>query len=151
MTDPSMMSLTRLPDPAACPEAYDHTPTKRALAWLVDGAVILALTAATVPLTLFLAIFVLPLVWLGVGFAYRTATLARGSATWGMRLMAIEIRDHHGARLDLATAAAHTALYYAAMAVAPLQVGSAVLMLASPRRQGLGDMALGTAAVNAME
>ena len=146
-----MIALARLPDPETLPEAYDDTPTKRALAWLLDGAVIFALTALTVPLTLFASLFFLPMVWLAIGFAYRTTTLARGSATWGMRLMAIEIRDHRGGRLDLGTAAAHTALYYAAMAMVPLQIVSVALMLTTPRRQGLSDLALGTAAVNAMD
>ena len=142
------LATHRLPDPAIHPEIYDDTPSKRAFAWVVDVLVIGAGTLATIPLTLFASLFVLPLVWLAVGFAYRTATLARGSATWGMRLMAVEIRDREGRPLDLGTAVAHTALYYGAWAAMPLQIVSAGLMAASPRRQGLGDHLLGTAAVN---
>lgn len=142
------LAPTRLPDPGSHPELYDHTPQKRALAWVVDTLVIAAGTAATIPLTLFASLFFLPVVWLVLGFAYRVATLARGSATWGMRLMAIQIRDRDGGSLELGTAVAHTALYYAAMAMLPVQILSAGLMVASPRRQGLGDHLLGTAAVN---
>ena len=145
------LAFRGLPDPAIRPEIYDDTPTKRALAWLVDTGVIAALTAATIPLTLLASLFFLPVVWIAVGFAYRTATLARGSATWGMRLLSIEIRDFRGDRLDAGTALAHTALYYAAMALLPVQILSATLMLATPRRQGLGDHLLGSAAVNRTE
>ena len=145
------LTMTRLPDPAVRPEVYDDTPTKRALAWVVDLAVIGAATALTIPLTLFAALFVLPIVWLTVGFAYRAATLARGGATWGMRLMSIGLRDRRGERPDFGTALAHTALYYVAMAMFPAQILSAGLMAATPRRQGLGDHILGTAVVNRTE
>jgi uncharacterized RDD family membrane protein YckC len=147
------MDLTarRLPDPALCPDLYDHTPAKRALAWVVDTAVIALGVAATVLLTFFVSLFFLPVIWIAVGFAYRAATLARGSATWGMRLLAIEIRDSEGRRLDLGTALAHTTLYYVAMAMLPVQILSAGLMVATPRRQGLGDHLLGTAALNRVD
>ena len=145
------LAVTRLPDPTARRDIYDDTPTKRALAWVVDLAVIALATLATVPLTLFASLFVLPMVWLAIGFAYRTATLARGGATWGMRLMSIELRDARGARPDAGTALAHTGLYYGAMAVLPVQILSMGLMVATPRRQGIGDHLLGTAVVNRTE
>lgn len=140
-----------LPDPALSPDLYDHTPTKRALAWVVDTLVIALGVLATIPLTLFVSLFFLPVTWLALGFAYRTATLARGSATWGMRLLAIELRDFEGRRLDFGTALAHTALYYVAMAMLPAQILSAMLMVGTPRRQGLGDHLLGTAALNRVD
>lgn len=140
-----------LPDPAVRPEIYDDTPAKRAFAWLIDTGLIALATAVTIPLSLFTALFMLPIVWIAIGGAYRTVTLARGSATWGMRLMSIEIRDHGGERLDFGSALAHTALYYAAMGLLPLQILSGALMLGTPRRQGIGDHLLGTAAVNRSE
>ncbi len=145
----------RLPDPATLPEIYEDTPTKRALAWVADFGVIalatLLVTLVTIPPTLFLSLFAMPAIWLATGFAYRTATLARGGATWGMRLMSIELRDVRGRRPDLGTALAHTALYYAAMALFPAQILSAAMMLGTPRRQGLGDLLLGSAVVNRSE
>ena len=140
-----------LPDPASHPEVYDDVPGKRVLAWLVDAALIGAANVVLLPLLIPTAFLLSPLVFLAVGFAYRTATLARGSATWGMRLMALGIRDAEGRPLDHGTAAAHTALYYVALVLLPLQILSAGLMAASPRRQGLGDLLLGTAAVNHAE
>ena len=137
-----------LPDPEIAPEIYDDTPSKRALAWVVDVAVTLAMTLVLVPFTLFTALFYLPLLYLVVGFCYRWATLARGSATWGMRLMAVEIRRGDGARLDAATAFAHTLAYAVSWAAMPLQLLSGVLMVVSGRRQGFGDHVLGTVPVN---
>ena len=49
--------------------------------------------------------------WLVVGFAYPTITIANGSATWCMRLVSIELRNSTGARLDLTEAALHTLGY----------------------------------------
>ena len=65
-----------------------------------------------------------------------------------MRLMAIELRDASGARLDLGLAFLHTIGYTVSWAVAPLQLISVILMAATPRGQGLTDMVLGTAALN---
>ena len=146
------LAQSRLPDPDDVPAIYEDTPTKRAFAWVVDVGVIalatLLVTLVTIPLTLFLSLLAMPAIWLGLGFAYRAGTLASGGATWGMRLMSVELRDHRGRRPDLGTALAHTALYYAAMALFPAQIVSALMMVGTPRRQGLGDHLLGTAVVN---
>ena len=149
------LARSRLPDPADLPEVYDDTPTKRALAWCLDLCVIglgtALVTLVTIPLTLFLSLLAVPLTWLAVGFAYRAGTIAGGRATWGMRLMSIELRDRRGAPPDLGTALAHTALYYGAMALFPAQIVSALMMVGTPRKQGLGDLLLGTAVVNRRE
>ena len=65
-----------------------------------------------------------------------------------MRLMAIELRDHKGAQLDLLTAFLHTLGYTASLALFPAQFVSVILMLTTPRGQGLSDMLLGTAMIN---
>ena len=143
----TMIALPGLPDPEAMPEAYDDTPTKRALAWVVDVAVIGGMWALATIGTLGLAVLALPLLPL-IGFVYRWATLSRGSATWGMRLLGMEIRRHDGARLDPVTAFAHTAGYAVSVAMFPAQILSMGLMLVTPRRQGLSDHLLGTAAIN---
>ena len=139
---------TALPDPELCPEIYDDTPTKRALAWVVDVVAAGVMTAILVPFTAFTALFYLPLLYLVVSFCYRWSTLSRGSATWGMRLMAVEIRRGDGAPLDPATAFAHTLAYAVSWTLLPLQIVSGALMAVTARRQGLGDHVLGTAAVN---
>ncbi|HDR28063.1 RDD family protein [Rhodovulum sp.] len=140
--------LWGLPDPVLHAEFYRNVPTKRLVAWVVDTVLILLIALLVLPFTAFAAVFVLPLFVALVGFVYRVATLAHGSATWGMRLMAIEIRNGRGERLDSQTAALHTLVYSLGMAFVLPQVVSIVLMLTGARAQGLHDMLLGTAAIN---
>jgi uncharacterized RDD family membrane protein YckC len=144
------MSDTRfgLPDPALSPELYADVPMKRLFAWMVDFVVIAVMTAIVVPFTFFTGLFFLPVLFLFVGFLYRWATISTRSATWGMRLAAIELRDAQGTRFDSVTAFLHTLGYTVSVSIFPLQLVSIVLMLVSDRRQGLTDHVLGTAALN---
>lgn len=137
-----------LPDPHAQAEFYGDLPAKRFFAWLIDCALILALCLLVLPFTFFLGLFFFPLLWLVLGFLYRWVTLSRRSATWGMRLVAIEFRRGDGARFDAGTAFAHTLIYTVAMATLLLQALSVALILISARRQSLADHLLGTAALN---
>ncbi|MEL6375991.1 MAG: RDD family protein [Pseudomonadota bacterium] len=137
-----------IPDPEVQPEFYADVPTKRLLAWLVDTVIILLFSALIIPFTAFTAIFFFPILVLIVGFIYRTVTIARGSATWGMRFFAIEFRTLAGARLDTSQAALHTLGLTVSFAFILLQVVSVILMLTSARGQGLSDLLLGTVAVN---
>lgn len=137
-----------LPDPDYQAEFYADVPLKRGLAWIVDMVLIAILTVVIVPLTAFTALFFLPLLFLAVGFTYRVVSLARASATPGMRLMAIEFRDRTGRRFDLATAFLHTLGYTLTIATLLPQLLSIGLMLTSARGQGLSDLVLGTVAIN---
>ncbi len=143
-----MRPIPSLPDPDSLPGLYAGVPLKRLLAWIVDSLAIGALTAVVVLGTAFLALFVLPAVFLAIGLLYRGATLAARSATPGMQLMAIELRGPDGAPLTPGLAWAHTGLFTLATAVFPLQLISAGLMALSPHGQGLGDRLLGTVALN---
>jgi uncharacterized RDD family membrane protein YckC len=143
-----MSALPDLPHPERDAAFYDSVPAKRLVAWVIDGILIFALTLLAIPLTLFTALFYLPVLWLALSFAYRTVTLAQGSATWGMRFMGIELRTFRGECFALPDAAAHTAIYTASMAFVLPQIASIVLMLTTPRGQGLPDLALGTVALN---
>lgn len=136
------------PDPDVQPQFYDGVPTKRLLAWVVDILIIAALTVLAIPFTAFIGLFFLPLLFMVLSFAYRVVTLTRGSATWGMRLMSIELRTSDDAPFDLSQAFLHTLGYSFSLAMAPLQLISVVLMLSTERRQGLTDLALGTVALN---
>ena len=141
-------TFTALPDPVRQPEFYDSVPVKRGIAWAIDFVLIMLLVVPAVVLTAFIGLFFLPVLFAVVGFVYRVATIAGGSATWGMRLMAIELRDAAGRRLDFGQALLHTAGYTLSIAIAPLQLISVVLMLVTERGQGLTDMVLGTTALN---
>ena len=137
-----------LPDPVYQAEFYADVAVKRALAWVID-TILIALTCLLIlPLTAFAALFFLPLLYLTVGFAYRTFTLAGRSATLGMRLFAIEFRDHRGRTFDLPTAFLHTLGYTVTISLLLPQIVSAALMLTGPRGQGLTDLVLGSVAIN---
>jgi uncharacterized RDD family membrane protein YckC len=137
-----------LPDPARQPEFYDSVTVKRGLAWAIDVVVICVLLIPVIVFTLFIGLFFLPFLYAVVSFVYRVLTIAGGSATWGMRLMAIELRDAGGRRLDLGQAFLHTLGYTVSLAVAPLQLISVILMLVTERGQGATDLVLGTVALN---
>ncbi|MWD26182.1 RDD family protein [Aquicoccus sp. SCR17] len=137
-----------LPDPDTQPEFYAGVATKRLLAFVVDMVVVFVLALIALPFTFFSGLFFFPVLMAILGFIYRVTTIAGGSATWGMRLMAIELRDASGNRFDFSTALLHTAGYYVSIAVAPLQLISVVMMVATPRGQGLSDMVLGSVMLN---
>ena len=139
---------TTLPDPDHQAEFYADVPIKRALAWVVDAILIAIMTMVVVPFTLFLSLFFLPALYLTISFLYRTISLARHSATPGMRLMAIEFRDRTGARFDLGTAFLHTLGYTLTISTLLPQLLSMGLMLTTARGQGLSDLVLGTVAIN---
>jgi uncharacterized RDD family membrane protein YckC len=144
--------MAGLPDPERDRQFYDGVPARRLAAWFVDMAVILLVG---VPVAVFfgLATFgfgfaLFPLVVAGVGFLYRTATIAGGSATWGMRAMGIELRRGDGTRFDLPMALAHTAIYTVCFGFVVLQLVSCAAMLGTRYGQGLPDLILGTTAIN---
>lgn len=137
-----------LADPITQPQFYRDVATKRVLAWGIDTVLIALISLIIVPFTAFVALFFILGLMAVVGFIYRVTTLATGSGTWGMRLMAIEIRDSTGARLDFGQAFLHTLGYTISWAVTPLQLISIVLMATSNRGQGLSDHLMGTAAMN---
>lgn len=142
------MTRPGLPDPSNKPEFYRGVAIKRALAWVIDVIFIALASALVLPFTAFVGIFFFSFLMLIVGFFYRWFTIAGGSATWGMRIMAIELRDHDGLRLQSGTAFGHTLGYTISVIMAPAQLISAILMLVTGRGQGLTDLVLGTTAVN---
>lgn len=144
--------MSGLPDPERDRQFYEGVPSRRLAAWFVDVAVALIFG---VPLalmfglaTLGLGFLAFPLIVMGVGFFYRTATIAGRSATWGMRLMGIELRRHDGSRFDFLTALLHTALYTVSVGMVVLQFLSVLGMVASRYGQGLPDFVLRTTMIN---
>lgn len=144
-----MMTMhTHLPDPELQEEFYADTPMKRLFAWFVDMVLICLICVAILPFTAFTGVFFFPLLLLVIGFIYRVVTIANGSATIGMHLLAIEFRSNTGEKLGLSQAFFHTLGYSFSMGIPILQVVSVILMLTSARRQGLTDMILGTVLIN---
>ncbi len=141
-------ALWGLPDPDTQAEFYADVPTKRAIAWVVDTILILAIVVLLSLLTVGVGFFFFGFLMLAVSFIYRVVTLANSSATPGMRMTAIEFRNHKGERFDLTTAVLHTLGFTVSIAMVLPQIASIILMLTTARGQGLSDMLLGTAAVN---
>jgi uncharacterized RDD family membrane protein YckC len=141
------------PDPAAQYGFYEGVPLKRLIAWLIDIAITAAIALPfMLPflMTAFLIVplFALPVIWALVGFFYRWTTLANGSATWGMRLMAIELRERGGGPLTGSTALMHTLGSTLSFAFPLIQAISVFFMAMDNKGQGLTDMVLGTAMLN---
>ena len=143
-----------IPDPHSRPDFYDSVPSKRLIAWIVDiGLTGVLASVISIPFALFGIVLIVPLlfipvIWACTGFVYRWMTISSGSATWGMRLMSIELRDRDGGRLDGSTAFLHTAGTYISFAICPLQLVSMASMALTDRGQGLTDMILGTTMLN---
>jgi uncharacterized RDD family membrane protein YckC len=144
--------MAGLPDPQRDRQFYDGVPARRLAAWVFDLAIILAI-GVPVAIVFGLATFgfgfaLFPLVVASVGFLYRTASIASGSATWGMRFMGIELRRHDGSRFDLTTALLHTGIYTVSFSVIVLQIISCGAILTTRYGQGLNDIILRTTAIN---
>ncbi len=137
-----------LPDPDYQAEFYTDVPAKRLIAWVLDTLLISLIVGVAVMLGFLLPLFFLPFLYFCVSFTYRWLTIAGGSATPGMRFIAIELRNRDGRKLDGGQAFLHTAGYAFSVVTVPLQLISIIMMLLTPRRQGLTDTVLGTAAIN---
>ncbi|KAB7615574.1 RDD family protein [Amylibacter sp. SFDW26] len=140
--------LSQLPDPIADAQFYAAVPFKRLLAWIIDTIIIIALAAATVMATFFIGAFFFPVILFFVNVAYRIFTLSRSSATFGMKLAGIEIRNKNGNKLSLEEAAWHTGIYTALTIIPILLAISIVMMFINERGQALHDYVLGTTAIN---
>mgnify|MGYP000748929006 CR=1 FL=1 len=136
------------PDPFRAPQFYASVPSKRLIAWIIDTAITALLSVLIVPFTAFTALFFFPLLFLVIGFGYRALTIGASSATWGMRMMSIELRDARGERFDFSQALVHTLGYSISMAFVIVQIVSIIMMLGSARGQSLTDMALGSVMIN---
>ncbi|MEM6610420.1 MAG: RDD family protein [Pseudomonadota bacterium] len=141
-------NFNSLPDPDVQAEFYANVPIKRLFAWIADVFLVTLATLLAGVFTLGIGWLFFPLFYLGIDFAYRTLTLSSGSATFGMRLMAIEIRNSSGRRLDAPEAALHVLAYMVCTGFVLTAFASIAMMILGPRRQGLHDLVLGTAAIN---
>ena len=129
---------------------YRGVALRRGFAWVIDMILIAIIASLVLPFTAFTGVFFFPLLMLVVGFLYRWATIASGSATWGMRIMGVRLQDSYGRDFTGSLAFAHTLGYSISVALPPLQLISVILMLTTARGQGLTDLFLGTEAVNSV-
>lgn len=131
-------------------------PVSRFLAWLVDGATIMALgsVAGSVLgmlglLSLDLAMALSMWVWFALSVAYGVLTewLWRGQ-TLGKRLLGLRVMDDRGLRLHVPQILVRNLLRPVDLLPGFYLVGGAA-MLCGPRAQRLGDLAAGTVVVRA--
>lgn len=148
MTQFASPPTNALPDPDYDHLMYRDVATKRLFAWVIDVVLISILVAVLALFTAFLAVLILPMFYAVISFVYRTLSLAAVSATPGMMVMAITIRNNAGERLSSGQAFLHTLGYFVSFAVFPLQCISVAMMFLSERNQGLSDALLGTTALN---
>lgn len=144
---PGTGPLWGLPDPDHQGEFYDGVTLRRFLAWLVDLVLVGALVMVILPFTAFAGLFFLPLLFLVVDFTYRWVTISRGSASWGMWLCGIELREGSGQRLRPTIAFLHTFGYMLTAGAVVTQILSVGLMLTTARGQSLPDLVLSTAMI----
>lgn len=142
------MTSWHLPDPQTQPEFYADVPMKRLFAFVIDTVLIALISVAILPFTAFVGIFFFGFLMMIVGFVYRVISLATGSATPGMRLLAIELRAADGSQFGLGHAILHTIGLSVSFAIPLIQVASIILMATTPRGQGVTDYVMGSVAIN---
>lgn len=144
----SNYDLSGLPDPEHDPQFYTGVPFKRLIAWFIDFFVIIALGLGVSIATIGIAAVFFPLTLLIINLLYRIYFLKSRSATPGMMMTGIEIRNHLGNRLNSEEALWHTVVFTLAMMFVFIQILSVAMMLFSYRGQGVHDYLRGTTAIN---
>lgn len=140
--------IGRLPNPETDPQFYDGVPSRRLIAWAIDFIGVWLLAAAFVLLTLGLGLLILGFFVLAVDFTHRVLALSSGSATIGMRMMRIELRNRDGRRFDMGHAIGHTVLFYIAGMSVIAQLISVIMMAGSHVGRGLHDIPFGSTMIN---
>lgn len=98
--------------------------------------------------TVGLGAFIFPLLAFAADLAYRGGCLYAWSATLGIRMMGIEIRNKDGDRVDANEVLFHSGLYIGITLTGFGVPATAIAMLINERGQGLQDMVLETTAIN---
>lgn len=144
-----------VPDPVHDSQFYDGVPMRRLVAFCIDLAVILLLWCVVLVVGLIVSILTLGLgtpiaaaVFAATGFLYRWVMLSERSATVGMLMTGIEVRDARGSRLNPVIAFLHVAGFYVSVFITPLLVIGWFLMASTPYRRLLHDLVLGTVVIN---
>lgn len=131
-------------------ERFEGVLSRRIFAFILDCFLIALLTIPFVLFSLFLAIFTFGLLIVPVGgvltfFYFTLFTGGTKSATPGMRLMGIELRDLRGGRPDLLQAGVRTLVFMASNTVLPVIICAVALF--DLRRRTIHDMLTSTVVV----
>jgi uncharacterized RDD family membrane protein YckC len=140
------------PDPVARADYYDGVVLRRSIAYLVDGFILFVIG---IILTIGLSIF--GVITFGLGFhlfpllsivpiAYATLLIGGPhSATFGMRLMDVQVRSWGGERPNLLQALIMTLLFYATVAIT--WFFGLLVVFFNARRRAAHDFLAGTVVV----
>lgn len=142
------MTPNALPDPDYDAAFYDGVLPKRFFAWMIDVALILVVMVLLSVMTVGIAFLLWVPVHLTLSFLYRWMTISNASATFGMRIMNIELRARDGARLTPNQAAGHTLAYLVSASFVLIQLISIALMIGRPMNRGLPDELVGSVMIN---
>ncbi len=144
-----------IPDPIRDPQFYQGVPLRRFVAFWIDFLIILALFvpvliigAAVTVLTFGLAAPFLMLFFTVTGFVYRWGMLKTRSATLGMSLTGIEVRDRNGNTCDSQLAFMHTVGFFVTFLAPPLLIVGWLMMANSPHRRAMHDLFVGSVVIN---
>jgi uncharacterized RDD family membrane protein YckC len=144
-------------DPVSQPELFQGVLSRRLVAFLIDATLILIPLAA---LAVFMLVFTVVTLGLGVvvfgllgpiaaiwAVLYVGVTLgSKHSATYGMRMMGIQMRTWYGAPMYFLLGAVHAVFFWVLSTVlTPLVL---LVALFNPRRRTLHDYLTGTVVIN---
>lgn len=132
-----------IPNPHINPQFYENIPSKRVLAWLVDGAISLFLTVIIAVLSFGIGFWFLFFIWFWVDLTTRILALATTGRTAGMAFVGLKLVMREGRQPSFVIAALHV-IGTTFMLPTLLWLISLLLILRSDYRQSLVDMVLGT-------
>lgn len=137
-----------LPDPEADRQFYEGVALRRLMAFFIDVILIWGVALGIVALTLGIGLFFLGFILLVSDFLYRFLSIANRSATPGMRLMGIELRDRNGDPFSAGQALVHSLLFYLSLTFFIAHLVSMFMMAGTSLGRGLHDLPIGSAMIN---
>ena len=144
-----------VPNPQTDPQFYQGVVLRRFMAFLIDFVIILMMLAvvAVIGVVMTALTFGLgaPLAFIAgalTGFAYRWMMLTHRSATLGMLMTGIEVRDAEGHKMTQSTAFLHTIGFHATFLFPPLAFIGWLLLATSPYRRAMHDIFIGSVVIN---
>jgi uncharacterized RDD family membrane protein YckC len=140
--------MTQLPDPTYDPAFYDGVLPKRLFAWVIDAALVVAVMLILSIFTAGIAFMLWVPIHAVMAFLYRWLTIRSRGATFGMRVMAIELRSNSGGHLTSGEAALHTLVFLVGATIFIVQLISMAMMIGRPLNRGLADEITGTVMIN---
>ncbi|MFD2180975.1 RDD family protein [Rhodoplanes azumiensis] len=144
-------------DPFRDPERFEGVLTRRVIAFMIDVVILFVPVAVAT-----IAVFLLGIVTLGLGWAlfwlagpatviwallyYGTTLGGPETATWGMRMVDLQMRQGDGAPSTFLLGAVHAVVFWVSISVlSPLVL---LVCFFNHRRRLLHDILLGTVVIN---